>query len=293
MSHMSMGDVEEILGVKLPRDRLPVWARIDPCKASRLLEANTNNRPVAGTHVKYLVSEMRESRWTETHQGIAFDEAGKLLDGQHRLMAIALSGTTHRVQVSGWWKANVYGKTDHSKVRSVADEVARANGTSQTVSKVVSAAGRYLAMYDRYRQGDAFSLATMSGFQSHAAVFEAIEAWSPDVFSSAEKIVAWRGKSSAPTPSTATAAHVIFSRIDRVAADDFFERLHTQVALEEGSPILSMVRYLQNKGPRLSKSLDEARCAEFSAYVRVWNAVRQGEGLQKIYTKPRDPGHPI
>lgn len=35
---------------------------------------------------------MKEGRWLPTHQGLAFDEDGFLIDGQHRLRAIVLAG---------------------------------------------------------------------------------------------------------------------------------------------------------------------------------------------------------
>jgi hypothetical protein len=51
-----------------------------------------NNRPKIGTHISNLVYAIKRGMFYPTHQGIAFDDSGKLIDGQHRLMAILLSG---------------------------------------------------------------------------------------------------------------------------------------------------------------------------------------------------------
>ena len=43
---------------------------------------------------KNYAADMSANHWLLTHQGIAFDDCGDLIDGQHRLRAIALSGCT-------------------------------------------------------------------------------------------------------------------------------------------------------------------------------------------------------
>lgn len=61
---------------------------IDPAQAFSWLEGNTHNRPLSQQHVERLAQDMKSGRWRLTHQGIAFDTAGLLIDGQHRLCAI-------------------------------------------------------------------------------------------------------------------------------------------------------------------------------------------------------------
>lgn len=41
-----------------------------------------------------MVRDMAEGRWVTTHEGIAFDTRGRLIDGQHRLAAIVASGVS-------------------------------------------------------------------------------------------------------------------------------------------------------------------------------------------------------
>lgn len=52
------------------------------------------NRPVSAATVASYTAEMQHGHWLLTHQGIAFDDAGHLIDGQHRLHAIVKSGVT-------------------------------------------------------------------------------------------------------------------------------------------------------------------------------------------------------
>lgn len=73
---------------------------ITPATAKEYLKSNTDNRPIRSTHVQRLKEEMMAGRWLVTHQGIAFDDAGKLLDGQHRLFAVAMSGVPVQMMVT-------------------------------------------------------------------------------------------------------------------------------------------------------------------------------------------------
>ena len=64
-----------------------------------LFHCNTRNRPLNDKFVNYLVDEIKAGRWQLTHQGIAFSDNQVLLDGQHRLLAVALAGMTVPVRV--------------------------------------------------------------------------------------------------------------------------------------------------------------------------------------------------
>jgi len=64
-----------------------------------LTHCNSHNRNLIDGHVDCLVREMKAGRWRLTHQGIAFSRNRVLLDGQHRLWAIVLSGVTVRMRV--------------------------------------------------------------------------------------------------------------------------------------------------------------------------------------------------
>lgn len=73
---------------------------ISPAKANAWLENNnTKNRPLKMRHVERLASDMKERRWKKDGMPYRFDVDGNLLDGQHRLAAIAKSGVTLKDQV--------------------------------------------------------------------------------------------------------------------------------------------------------------------------------------------------
>lgn len=61
---------------------------ITPEIAKTYLTRNVNNRKPSNKTVSIYAREMKMGKWQLTHQGLAFDENGDLLDGQHRLWAV-------------------------------------------------------------------------------------------------------------------------------------------------------------------------------------------------------------
>lgn len=62
---------------------------VTPTLATNWLEnANTRNRPVSDAVVRRYARDMKAGNWQLSHQGIAFDPHGVLLDGQQRLWAV-------------------------------------------------------------------------------------------------------------------------------------------------------------------------------------------------------------
>ena len=68
--------------------------------AKEVLESrNPANRVLNGTRVATYATAMRNNEWRVTHQGLCFDETGKLIDGQHRLAAVIEYGLPVRMMV--------------------------------------------------------------------------------------------------------------------------------------------------------------------------------------------------
>jgi hypothetical protein len=59
--------------------------------AKKWLASNSHNRNVNQSRIDTYATDMLADKWHLTHQGIAFDPEGVLMDGQHRLMAVVLA----------------------------------------------------------------------------------------------------------------------------------------------------------------------------------------------------------
>lgn len=73
---------------------------ITPELAERYLQANTDNRKIRQRVVDAIARDMLNGDFVLTHQGIAFDADGLLIDGQHRLAACVKSGVPMTVMVT-------------------------------------------------------------------------------------------------------------------------------------------------------------------------------------------------
>lgn len=74
---------------------------ITPEMAKEMLSKNMkNNRRVNHSTVKRYARIMKSGGWNLTHQGIAFDDKGELIDGQHRLEAIVAANTPIKMMVT-------------------------------------------------------------------------------------------------------------------------------------------------------------------------------------------------
>jgi hypothetical protein len=111
------------------------WIDITPALAEKWLANNFRNRPIRQDVVKAFARDMINGVWVQTHQGIAFNDKDDLIDGQHRLSAIVLSGVTVRMMVTFGLPSQIAGKemttmdaVDRGATRSVADQLTIQHG---------------------------------------------------------------------------------------------------------------------------------------------------------------------
>jgi hypothetical protein len=98
----------------------PVWLSSEQIR--ELLERNHGNRPVRKSHVDWLANLIRSGEWVTNHpQPIVFGESGRLLDGQHRLMAMAMVDGMYVVNVVTMVPDDVFSTIDRGVSKSTAD----------------------------------------------------------------------------------------------------------------------------------------------------------------------------
>jgi len=94
---------------------------VTPEMAKHFLEKNGVNRKLRWWYVDRLVSEIVSGRWHVTNQGIGIDLNGVLMDGQHRLHAIAKCGIGVWMNVTFDMLPDSYIAIDLNLHRTVAD----------------------------------------------------------------------------------------------------------------------------------------------------------------------------
>lgn len=103
-----------------------VVEQITPAHAKHLLDTTNppENRVIRESLVEALYRSIIGGRWMLTHQGIAFDVQGRLIDGQHRLTAIYCSGVTVPMNVTYGVDPDTFAVVDTGARRSAGDVLA-------------------------------------------------------------------------------------------------------------------------------------------------------------------------
>lgn len=123
---------------------------VSPELAKKLLDGNINNRTLRHSYVDHLIKELSEGRWVHTHQGIAIATDGRLLDGQHRLSAIAESGLSALLNITYDCDPETFRVIDTGTARTCAD-VLRADSSNTRSETVTAAAVKLVYLYENFK----------------------------------------------------------------------------------------------------------------------------------------------
>lgn len=110
---------------------------ITPELAAQYLQKNIINRQLRKMYVEALAGEMRRGGFILSHQGIAFDVNGRLIDGQHRLSAIIMSGVSISMWVTRNVDAGAFRVMDTGARRSIADSLRVNKKSAEPIAYIV------------------------------------------------------------------------------------------------------------------------------------------------------------
>lgn len=94
---------------------------ITPTLAKQYLLENKDNRKLREKLIKKYASLMKNGEWVLTDQAISFDVNGRLLNGQHRLNAVVLSGVTIKSLVTRNLPGDSFKYMDQGAMRTQSD----------------------------------------------------------------------------------------------------------------------------------------------------------------------------
>lgn len=94
---------------------------ITPETAAAYLATSIGNRSMSSARVHQYAEDMREGAWELTHQSIAFDDDGVLVDGHHRLTAVTVAKKPVTMLVARGVASDAYSAIDVGRPRTLAD----------------------------------------------------------------------------------------------------------------------------------------------------------------------------
>lgn len=248
---------------------------ITPAKATKYLGQNINNRTLRSRRVRVYAEQMTRDQWQMIGDPIRFDTTGRLIDGQHRLHAVILSGKTVPFVVIRNLEPESFVAIDSGLNRQPSDVLGHdvAAGSHKAaairVMYVVEAGGDPRKTEDN----NAVTRQDVHEYYNNNRV-EVEEATNlgAKVYSHI------RGNRSA------WSALALFTRrIDPALSDQFFDGLITGAGMTNGDPRLALRNWLAN--PINYKKVGLAG-GHLAIYIRIWNDFMNGVDRQLIRLTP-------
>ena len=246
---------------------------VTPQQAEEWLSKNADSqRKLRDSVVNKYTRDMVNGRWEFTHQGIAFDSAGRLIDGQHRLAAVVKAGIPIKMLVFTDSLPTAYDHLDIGYGRTAVD-VLKARGEGWITNELIAVA-RFM------ESGASYHTETIprSPFELQEIVETHKEALD-FVFQNVERKV--RGVTVAPVLAAVAVAY--YSEKDRAKLAEFIRLLVSGIARNPEAD-RTVIRLRDSLRDATGDNNAMSRVAVFLKTQRVVKAYMSGESLSKLYT---------
>jgi len=252
---------------------------ITPSRAEQYLRKNHTNRPVKLGNVLKLKTDLEQGNFKLTHQGIAFDWHGNLIDGQHRLMAIIESGVTVSMYVTYNCDPDIFKVIDSGSTRNTND-VLKLLGVAN-YSAVAAGIRLILWAYDRYAsQNSIYGKKVYKNYtttNAETAEFYTKNSTVLDELASTARVL--RAQNNALMHSSILAFLFLAKQVNRSEANayDFISRIASGANLKSGSVELALSKFINIR----HLDLQGYKKGEFMlmAYIKAYNRYLSGDSL--------------
>lgn len=220
---------------------------ITPAFAAELLRGNTRNRALTSARVDRIRDAIRRGEWKLNGDAIRISSTGVLLDGQHRLSAIMMSGLPVESFVISGLPDEVFDTIDVNSSPRGPSDIFNLHGFKNSSAVAATA----LLVYQWNKSPKSLSLSA-SKHPTAAQLIELVEN-EPEIYEHAKWGQNERFARTYLSPSVAGFTRYVFSAHNKNAADEFFEKLATGAGLDEHSPILHLRNALLVASARSSR----------------------------------------
>jgi hypothetical protein len=240
---------------------------IDPAYAQRLLDSQVHNRPPKPMRLRKYSQDMTDGIWPFTSQPLIISDQGHVIDGQHRLTSIIQSGVTVACLVVWGVDETVFPYLDNGAARTAGDALALrglldsiAPGHNGMAQALASACAYVL----REKEGQEISAAACSQKQALDIIGE-----HPGLVAAFEHVRTQKNVVKRIGLGPATYAYYRAGQRNEAKRDEFFHGIETTAMLDEGSPILQLINWLDRA---LRDRKRRTKHYEKMAYIiKAWN----------------------
>jgi len=283
---------------------IPAWlAEVKPwigfingTDADKFLEHNIEPQiGVVGSNRKsqpYLVQQFADiilnGEWEFSHQGVAFDTDGKLIDGAHRLKGLQLAAKTDpevEVPIIVWYNVPSSRTVDVVRRRSLAD-VLTMKGYPNT--NVLAAAGRLCYIFEKADWTKPWSNAYWSSTRPNRTVLEDWIATNREAMDEAVRVGSQLSALFTPT-GAAAAYYVCKKEFPNADIAGFLVGVRYGEELKRTDPRFALRSWAINRRDDGSHSVGYEHMA---VIIKAFNAYREGRPLQIMRWAPASENFP-
>jgi hypothetical protein len=253
---------------------------ITPILAQMMLDrSDFRNRNMKRSVVRRYANDMLSDRWKENGESIILDTFGSVIDGQHRLRALVLSGKSYRFIVVQGVLRDAFDTFDIGKNRTSSDTL-EVSGLKDC--KNLAAVLR--SILDYKSNGDlAFTRKAATNRERSFDVMAALREY-PLAVNSSHFCHVHRGNSAIRPRSMIGTFHYLFGEKHSATRDEFFERLLKMDFRGVDCPVKALASVHQNIDSL--KSMATNRTVHAAYWIKSWNAFRKGSKLKKLSFAP-------
>jgi hypothetical protein len=251
--------------------------RVTPKQAQAWLEGNVDNRKLRETRVLFFARLLQEGEWELTGDALVFDDKGILINGQHRLSAIVVSGVTASFLILRGVPSKAQEVMDQGLSRNLADQLHR-----RQVPYAISVAGSLQWLYQMSyieRTGNVHypNGSLRPSLRELLALFEQHPEL-PEEAGRIYKIVYHIKVRHGPT----LALYHRLKSVDTEEAEIFFKHLDEGAGLAKNDPIWRLREWCLTD-VRTRNTTGRAPTYRYMAMVlKTWNLWREGKTVNKI-----------
>jgi hypothetical protein len=257
---------------------------ITPDYAKQLLSANPGNRKVKTDRVLMYANDMQNGRWkSNTGENIKISKTSKVLDGQHRLLALIKTGMSIEFLVISELEDSVFDVIDTGCSRNASDTfkisgVDRSNILPSIISGYDALKKGYIS--DMHKSVKLTNAQVLEKHNSNTAYWQEVARLTINWYNRFNKIL---------KPSTLGTCYALFNNISPRQSEYFMDQLCSGINIENESIAVLRNALIKDK-ISIRKMPPKVKLA---LIIKTWNIFRMNKVAKRIYFDDQNETFPI
>lgn len=257
---------------------------INKKRAKELLSTMVLNRSIKKVNFDKLVSAMRNGEFdSENGELIKINKNGKVVDGQHRLMAVIEADVSITMAIAYGCSNDAIKTIDTGATRSIADVLKLSNVKSYTKVPFVIQCESVIFKNKTIRFTSAHS-----EYKTAHSILDIYNENKEEIDETVRVASNFYNKFRLLTPSIIVAYYNVFNKIDSDACDDFFTQL-SSYKIYDSPIILLRDKLTKDKITSLKKLSSPEKEALF---IKAWNYYMKGQEVKILRWQPTTEDFP-